>query len=225
MRNGTVLSGVAVGLALGVGVLLGAWMRGRESAVGAAPQPAAAATAALAGAPALSVPPESTMDGDAPPGEGAGDGTSDVDRLRARSLSLPLPDLDPRLLRDSFGDPRSGGAHEALDIPAPRGTRVVAVEDGTVAKLFTSVRGGLTVYQFDPTSTYCYYYAHLDAYAPGLREGAVLRRGDLVGFVGTTGNAPPRTPHLHFAIFRLASPPLWWQGTAINPYPVWVRPG
>ena len=210
------LSGVAVGLSLGVGVLLGAWMRGRESGAGAAPALGLPATAAPAGSSA----------GSAPPVAGAlAEAASDLERLRARSLSLPLPDLDPRLLRDSFGDPRTGGAHEALDIPAPRGTHVVAVEDGTVAKLFTSGRGGLTVYQFDPTSMYCYYYAHLDAYAPGLREGAILRRGDLVGFVGTSGNAPPRTPHLHFAIFRLGTPPQWWQGTPINPYPVWVRPG
>ena len=146
----------------------------------------------------------------------------DVERLRARGLLLPLPGLDARQLRDTFADARARGAHEAIDILAPRGTRVLAVEDGAVAKLFTSAGGGLTVYQFDPTSTYCYYYAHLDGYAPGLREGALLRRGDPVGFVGTTGNAPPGVPHLHFAIFRLGSPPRWWEGTPVNPYPIWV---
>jgi murein DD-endopeptidase MepM/ murein hydrolase activator NlpD len=150
----------------------------------------------------------------------------DVEHLRSRGLVPPLPGLDPRRLRDTFDDPRAGGAraHVALDIPAPRGTRVVAVEDGVVAKLFTSAGGGLTVYQFDASSTYCYYYAHLDGYAPGLREGQRLGRGDLVGFVGTTGNAPPGTPHLHFAIFRLGTPPRWWEGTPINPYPIWADP-
>jgi murein DD-endopeptidase MepM/ murein hydrolase activator NlpD len=148
----------------------------------------------------------------------------DLERLRDRALALPLPGLEARELRDSFGDPRSGHVHEALDIPAPRGTRVVAVEDGTVARLLTSARGGLTVYQFDPASEYCYYYAHLDRYAPDLKEGAVVRRGDLLGFVGTSGNAPPDAPHLHFAIFRLGSPPRWWEGAPVNPYLVWAGP-
>lgn len=108
--------------------------------------------------------------------------------------------------------------HEALDIPAPRGTPVYAVEDGRVVKLFSSKRGGLTVYQFDPTETYCYYYAHLDRYPKGLREGARIRRGDVVGYVGTTGNAPEQTPHLHFSIFKLGPEKKWWRGAAINPY-------
>ena len=191
------LVGVILGLALGLGVLLGAWVRGRPGSGGRSP----------------SDPPEATRE------------MPDVERLRARRLALPLTGLDVRQLRDSFGDPRDGGAHEALDIPAPRGTHVVAVEDGVVARLFTSARGGLTVYQYDSGSTYCYYYAHLDSYAPGLREGLRLRRGDLIGFVGTTGNAPPGTPHLHFAIFRLGTPPRWWEGTPVNPYLLWADPG
>jgi len=229
------LAGIAVGLVVGVGVLGGAWMRERDAAASrphsspgkpliGAPAPYSAGP----GAPSQASRPDPdpfALDGAATSAAAVPDAALDVARLRARLLTLPLPDLDPRLLRDSFGDPRSGRAHEALDIPAPRGTRVVAVEDGTVAKLFDSARGGLTVYQFDPSSTYCYYYAHLDAYAPGLREGQALRRGDLVGFVGTTGNAPPQTPHLHFAIFRLGTPARWWEGTPINPYVIWVKPG
>jgi murein DD-endopeptidase MepM/ murein hydrolase activator NlpD len=148
--------------------------------------------------------------------------SSDLERLRARELKIPVEGVSAKDLRDNFAEPRGAHAHEALDIPAPRGTPVLAVDDGRVAKLFTSVRGGLTVYQFDPTETFCYYYAHLDRYAPGLQEGTSLRKGALVGYVGTTGNAPPDTPHLHFTVFKLGPEKRWWEGTAINPFPVWV---
>jgi murein DD-endopeptidase MepM/ murein hydrolase activator NlpD len=146
----------------------------------------------------------------------------DVAFLRLRHLQFPVPAADPRALRDDFGDPRTGHAHEALDILAPRGAPVVAVDDGVVQKLFTSVRGGLTVYHFDPEGTYSYYYAHLDRYADGLHEGQELRKGDVIGYVGTTGNAPPQTPHLHFGIFKLSPEKQWWKGAALNPYPVWA---
>jgi murein DD-endopeptidase MepM/ murein hydrolase activator NlpD len=92
-----------------------------------------------------------------------------------------------------------------------------------VVKLFTSRQGGLTVYQFDRDEEYCYYYAHLDRYREGLQEGQTLRRGDLVGYVGTSGNAPKETPHLHFAIFKLGPEKRWWHGTPINPFLVLAR--
>jgi murein DD-endopeptidase MepM/ murein hydrolase activator NlpD len=149
---------------------------------------------------------------------------SDLDRLRARALLLPIQGLDLRTLHDSFSEGRNGRPHEAIDILAPRGTPVLAVDDGPVRKLFTSARGGLTVYQFDPEGLYCYYYAHLDRYAEGLSEGAALRKGARVGYVGTTGNAPPGTPHLHFTIFRLGPEKNWWEGIPVNPYPLWARP-
>src|SRR4029079_1891914 len=124
-------------------------------------------------------------------------------------------------LRDSFGEGRTDSRkHEAIDILAPRNTPIVAVEDGTVAKLFNSKAGGITVYQFDPTTTYVYYYAHLERYAAGLIEGARLRRGQVIGYVGTSGNAPKDTPHLHFAIFKLTEKKRWWEGAAIDPYDV-----
>jgi murein DD-endopeptidase MepM/ murein hydrolase activator NlpD len=148
----------------------------------------------------------------------------DVALLRLRRLQFPVPQANPKILRDDFGDPRTGHAHEALDILAPRGTPIVAVDDGVVQKLFTSVRGGLTIYHFDPEGAYSYYYAHLDRYADGLREGQPLRKGDVVGYVGTSGNAPPQTPHLHFAIFKLGPEKEWWKGAAINPFPVWREP-
>jgi peptidoglycan LD-endopeptidase LytH len=142
-----------------------------------------------------------------------------VDVLRRRNLEIPVQGAGPGDLRDTFSDARGGRSHEAIDIMAARGTPVRAVDEGTLVKLFTSKAGGLTIYQFDPAGMFTYYYAHLDAYAPGLREGQVLRKGDVVGYVGSTGNASPDAPHLHFAIFRLTPDRLWWKGEPVNPYP------
>lgn len=135
-------------------------------------------------------------------------------------LGMPIAGLAPADLRDSFTERREGHRHEAIDIPEPRGTPVVAVDDGVVRKIFESVPGGHTVYEFNRDATLCYYYAHLDGYATGLREGQVLRRGDVIGYVGTSGNAPANSPHLHFAVSRLGSAKHWWQGTPIDPYPL-----
>lgn len=144
-----------------------------------------------------------------------------VEILRERDLKVPVDDVDEDDLRDTFSDARNGREHEAMDIMAPRHTAVRAVEDGTIAKLFNSQGGGgITIYQFDPTGTFCYYYAHLDRYAPGLREGDAVERGQTIGYVGSTGNASPNAPHLHFAIFRLTPERQWWKGEPINPYPV-----
>lgn len=139
-------------------------------------------------------------------------------------LSMPVAGVDPGMLRPGFSEGRSGHrSHEALDILAPRGTAVLAAGDGVVKKLFTSVRGGLTVYQFDRQERYCYYYAHLDSYVPGLREGQTVRTGDLIGTVGSTGNAREDAPHLHFAVTRLDPDGKWWGGTPIDPYPLLVK--
>ena len=139
--------------------------------------------------------------------------------LRQKDLLVPVNGLKASSLHSTFGDPRSPTrAHEALDILAPRGTPVVAATDGKIVKLFTSARGGLTVYQFDAEERYCYYYAHLDSYATDLKEGSVVSRGQTLGYVGTTGNAPPGTPHLHFAINRLGPDKHWWEGEPIDPY-------
>jgi len=147
---------------------------------------------------------------------------SDFSRLRSRALRVPVAGYDVARLRDNFAERRGARVHEAIDILAPRGTPVLAVDDGVVKKLFSSGAGGLTVYQYDPGETYSYYYAHLDRYAEGLAEGRMLKKGDRVGYVGTTGNAPPGAPHLHFTIYKLPPDKKWWQGTAINPYPLWA---
>jgi peptidoglycan LD-endopeptidase LytH len=146
----------------------------------------------------------------------------DLDRLRARQLLLPIQGYDLHQLRDNFAEERGTRVHEAIDMAAARGTPVLAVDDGTVKKLFTSAAGGLTVYEFDADGTYSYYYAHLDRYAEGLREGQAVKKGDRLGYVGTSGNAPANTPHLHFTIFKLLPTKRWWEGTPINPYPLWA---
>ncbi len=143
-----------------------------------------------------------------------------VAALRARDLSMPVEGVDGDDLRDTFADGRVGHTHEAIDIMAPRHTPVRAVEDGHIAKLFTSAAGGLTIYQFEPTGMFTYYYAHLDRYAEGLEEGQRVRRGDVIGYVGSTGNASADAPHLHFAIFRQTPERQWWKGEPVNPYPV-----
>jgi murein DD-endopeptidase MepM/ murein hydrolase activator NlpD len=139
-------------------------------------------------------------------------------------LLIPVTGIAPTQLQDTFNDRRgSERSHEALDIMAPLKTPVVAVDDGKVVKLFNSVPGGLTVYQYDASGTFAYYYAHLDSYAADLEEGQALKRGDLIGYVGATGNADTLAPHLHFAIFLLGPEKKWWKGTAINPYPLFKR--
>ena len=144
----------------------------------------------------------------------------DIANLRTRGLMIPVKDVPASALVSSFNDARGGRKHEAIDILAPRGTPVIAADDGVVQKLFTSVAGGLTVYEFDPDQRYCYYYAHLDRYAAGLHEGQPLRRGKILGYVGTSGNASKDTPHLHFALIRLDPDRRWWKGTYVNPYPL-----
>ncbi|HEY8356315.1 MAG TPA: peptidoglycan DD-metalloendopeptidase family protein [Ramlibacter sp.] len=139
--------------------------------------------------------------------------------LATRELVVPVVGVAPTALADHYDDARGKRVHEAIDIMAPEGRPVVAVDDGRIAKLFTSRGGGLTVYHFDAQGQLAYYYAHLQSYAPGLAEGANVRRGQLIGYVGSTGNANPAAPHLHFAVFRLGPQKNWWQGDAVNPYP------
>jgi murein DD-endopeptidase MepM/ murein hydrolase activator NlpD len=136
-------------------------------------------------------------------------------------LLVPVQGIKSAQLTDTFYQPRGEQRqHEALDIMAPTGTPVVAVADGKVAKLFHSKPGGLTVYQFDPTGQFAYYYAHLDRYADGIAEGMEVKRGTLIGYVGVTGNSDPNAPHLHFAVVALTPEKQWWKGTPLNPFPL-----
>ena len=197
------LAGLA-GFALGAStVLLVVWLYAREGT----PLAASPATVSVSGpgAPAPTQQPPAALPAD----------------LLERDLLVPVQGVPRTALQDTFNDARSEGrVHDAIDIMAPRNTPVLAVDAGRIVKLFTSRLGGLTIYQFDPTETYCYYYAHLDHYAPGIQEGMQAARGQVIGYVGFTGNASPEGPHLHFAIFRLTPEKNWWQGEAINPYPI-----
>ena len=190
MKTGLLL---AVGLVTGV---LGVWVLAPPAAPRASTSPAEVAHSASAPAVAAA-----TASAAAPPIAPA-----------APAVSAPAA---------SFTDARSEGrVHDAIDILAPAGTPVLAVADGTVEKLFDSERGGLTLYQFEPSGRYCYYYAHLQRYADGIAEKKAIRRGEVIGYVGSTGNASPDAPHLHFEIHRLGAERQWWKGESLNPYPV-----
>jgi murein DD-endopeptidase MepM/ murein hydrolase activator NlpD len=150
-------------------------------------------------------------------------GTDELARLQAE-LMIPVPGIAPGALVDSYNDARSGGrAHHALDIMAPRWTPVLSAADGRVLKLHSSVAGGLMVYAAEPMERFVSMYGHLQEYARGLTEGAPLKRGDTLGFVGTTGNAAANAPHLHFAIARTDDVNQWWTGTPLDPRPLLQR--
>lgn len=173
-----------------------------QSALAAAPEKESVAPPATA--PAARVAPSVAQAADAPSG-----------------LLLPVQGILTSQLRDTFTDARSEGrVHDAIDIMADTGTPVLAVADGTVEKLFDSERGGLTIYQFEPSGRWCYYYAHLQRYADGLAEKQVIKRGEVIGYVGSTGNASAEAPHLHFEVHVLGPEKQWWKGESINPYPL-----
>lgn len=145
---------------------------------------------------------------------------AELTALRAR-LKPPVRGVAASALRDDYEQARGGGTrrHEALDIMAPRGTPVTAASDGRIVKLFDSQQGGLTIYQSDPSDRFVLLYGHLDRYEAGLKEGATVRQGQVIGYVGSSGNADPEGPHLHFAVARSADPARWWSsGTPVNPF-------
>ncbi len=197
---------IVLGVLLGLGA--GWWLR-RDAdepvAVAlAAAQPAVAAANPSAAPHVDAAPSASPASADAPTG-----------------LLLPVQGIQASQLRDTFTDARSEGrVHDAIDIMVGAGTPVLAVADGTVEKLFDSERGGLTIYQFEPSGRWCYYYAHLQRYADGLAEKQVIKRGDVIGYVGSTGNASADAPHLHFEVHVLGPEKQWWKGESINPYPL-----
>jgi peptidoglycan LD-endopeptidase LytH len=136
-------------------------------------------------------------------------------------LAIPVVGMKPEQLSDTYDQARGAGRrHDAIDIMAPEGTPVIAAADGTVEKLFNSVRGGITIYVRSPDQRWVYYYAHLRGYAPGLAEGQQVKRGQVIASVGHTGDANAAGPHLHFAINQMAPGERWWHGTPINPYPL-----
>ena len=137
------------------------------------------------------------------------------------NLIIPVSGVKPEQLIDTFGDARSvGRAHDAIDIPAAAGTPVIAASDGEVARLFQSERGGTTIYQLSPDKKLVFYYAHLQRYADGIYAGKFVRQGEVIAYVGDTGNAGVGNFHLHFSIAALTDPKRYWEGTNINPYPL-----
>ena len=146
---------------------------------------------------------------------------ADITTLKLKNLLIPVQGVTTNQLRDTFYDGRSEGRqHQALDIMAAGGAPVLAAADGKVAKLFQSDKGGITLYQLDSSGLYYYYYAHLQSYAEGIVEGKELKRGDVIAYVGDTGNAGAGNFHLHFAISKPTAPGKWSRGEAINPYPL-----
>jgi len=140
------------------------------------------------------------------------------------SLVIPVQGVSAGELRRQFREQRSGGrAHYAIDIRAARGTPVLAADDGSIARLTENRLGGLTLHQLDGAKRRVYYYAHLQRYASGLAEGASVRRGQVIGYVGTSGNAPEQAPHLHFAVSSLSEGEAWWKGTPLDPYDLLIR--
>lgn len=151
---------------------------------------------------------------------------TDSEYLRSRELMVPVHGVPRRRLRDTYSAPRSGGrAHLALDVMAKKGTRVLAVDDGFILRIGENELGGRTIYLSDPARRFVYYYAHLDKWAYGLKEGQRVSRGQLIGSVGTTGNAPKDAPHLHFQLMRMGSGRQWWNGEPINPIPYLRKKG
>lgn len=152
---------------------------------------------------------------------------TDEDYLNERELMVPVEGVEPRGIPDTYWQARDAGAraHQALDILAPRGTPVLAADSGTVLRLVTNSLGGITIYATDPEKRFVFYYAHLDHYAKGLVEGKPVAQGEVIGYVGTTGNAPKNTPHLHFQVMRFVDARQWWNGPPFDPRPYLVRSG
>jgi murein DD-endopeptidase MepM/ murein hydrolase activator NlpD len=170
-------------------------------------------------------PGQTTSDGDVADSTVAGTTAAELDMLSSE-LIIPIPGVQPSDLRDTFHELRGGGTrmHEALDIMAPRGTPILSAAPGRVLKLHDSKDGGLMVYAADSSDQFVLMYAHLDHYAAGVVDGLPLQRGQVIGYVGTTGDAQPNAPHLHFAIAHPADVKLWWTGAAIDPRPLLRRP-
>jgi murein DD-endopeptidase MepM/ murein hydrolase activator NlpD len=148
---------------------------------------------------------------------------ADLDALKSEGPIIPVAGVQLKDLYDSFDDARGGGArkHEALDIMAARNTPVLSALSGVLLKFHNSVAGGLTLYASDPSNRYVLMYGHLDSYKPGLKEGDKLQKGQVIGFVGSTGDASPNAPHLHLSINRNDNVKEWWKGTPLNPFLVY----
>ncbi len=140
--------------------------------------------------------------------------------LRAKRLTSPIAGFNMAAIKGSFSEIRGDSKHNAADMASPRNTPVLAVDNGVIVKLFSSKAGGLTIYQGEPSNKFVYYYAHLEKYAADLKDGDKVNKGQVIGYVGTSGNAPPNSPHLHFAVGLGDAQRNWWQTADVDPYEV-----
>jgi len=173
------------------------------------PPPVAEARPTLAGSPRV---PAVTLPADA-------GSMTDAEYLFARHLMVPVAGADMSKVEDTFLDGRDGErVHHAIDILAPRGTPILSADDGKILRMSTNTLGGITMYTVDPENRLVYYYAHMDHYNDAMSPGRAIVRGDTLGYVGTTGNAPKDTPHLHFQIMRWPADGKYWNGEPIDPF-------
>ena len=150
-------------------------------------------------------------------------GSETVNYILGRGLLVPVAGVAVSQLQDSFDEGRDGGrVHRALDILAPRGTPVLAADDGRILRVRPNALGGNTVYATDPLGSRRLLLCAPRRVSAGLAEGQTIARGDVLGTVGTTGNAPKDTPHLHFQVMRMPADGKYWDGEAINPYPLFL---
>ena len=148
-----------------------------------------------------------------------GSSASDAAYLLSRRILVPVAGADMSKVEDSFYEPRDGGrTHRAIDILAPRGTPILSADDGKILRMSTSELGGISMYTVDPDARLVYYYAHMDRYNDAMSPGREIVKGDTLGFVGTTGNAPKDMPHLHFQVMRWPADNKYWDGEAIDPF-------
>lgn len=150
---------------------------------------------------------------------------TDAEYLRALQLMVPVDGVAPSRVADTYTARRGERAHDALDIFARRGTEVVASVRGEILRVSSNALGGNTIYTVDEGRRFVFYYAHLDRYHRRAKVGARIAPGDVIGYVGTTGNAPRDLPHLHFQVMRMIAGPRWWEGPPVNPHPYLARPG
>jgi murein DD-endopeptidase MepM/ murein hydrolase activator NlpD len=186
---------------------------------------------AVAAAPAAAPPPPSPPASTLPPRPAAAGpldlavSDADLDALWARQLMVPVEGVLRRQLVDNYSAPRGARQHLALDIMAPRQTPVLAADDHIIGRLDRTPVGGIVIYATDPSGTFTYYYAHLHRYRRGLAVGDRVAKGSLIGYVGTTGNAPANAPHLHFQVMKRGAGRVWWDGPPINPHPFFAQDG
>lgn len=194
--------------------------RGSSSAPAPAPRPAPVVVA-----PPLPPPPDYGPRPDYRSPRDTAITDADLDALWQRQLMVPVEGITRPKIRDDFASKRGTTLHSALDLMAPRSTPVLAADDLVIGRLLTGPVGGIVIYATDPTDRFVYYFAHLERYRRGLAVGDRVAKGSVIGYVGTTGNAPKNTPHLHFQVMKRAVGRAWWDGPSINPLPFFAADG